>query len=95
MEHFRREETYVFPLATRYVPDGGDLITELKSEHRKLEGYIRTLQDYDEDLEEVLLSFARLLEQHIRREERILFQELQTHVPESVLAETGRFLKES
>ena len=91
--HFQQEEELIFPLAQKYLAEGDELVETLLEEHRRLAGYTRDMQVEGADLEEILVAFGTLLEIHIRLEERVLFEQLQEHAPESVLQEVGRKLR--
>lgn len=78
-EHFEEEERWIFPLLSA----GHPLVQEAVNEHRILQQIILNKpKDY-----ESLSRFGNLLEQHIRMEERQLFQEIQDSVPVEKLDE--------
>jgi iron-sulfur cluster repair protein YtfE (RIC family) len=71
--HFRVEEEVLFP-AMSGLDNTTELLTELVSEHRALEGIARRLAVSDpKQTGAALADFAKLLEEHIRKEERQLF----------------------
>ncbi len=82
--HFRAEEDVLFPfLRERMAGDAGALLAQLVADHRRLEGLRDTVAAADgEALTAALTAFADLLEAHVRREERELFE----HFPEAVPA---------
>jgi hemerythrin-like domain-containing protein len=90
--HFAAEEELLFPLAGRFesmVP----LIQELLSEHQTLLSYAdnasaEILSDTD------LQLFAMLLSDHIRMEERQLFEECQKLIPSADLERMGEQTEE-
>lgn len=67
--HFKIEEETVFPILGREH----DLIKKVLSEHRK----IKRLMEGIDNIEVRLNSIEEQLEQHIRFEERVLFNEIQ------------------
>ncbi|HLT72279.1 MAG TPA: hemerythrin domain-containing protein [Cyclobacteriaceae bacterium] len=67
--HFEIEEKYLFPI----MGEGNDLVDRAISDHRQIEGFIRE----PTNLEEVLRSLEVVLNNHIRFEERVLFNEIQ------------------
>jgi hemerythrin-like domain-containing protein len=77
--HFRAEETALFPfLRARRAGDtaGEALLDQLVAEHRQLEAtrdQVAAAVD-EAALMPVLVAFADLLEAHVRREERELFE---------------------
>lgn len=69
-EHFRAEESSVFPILGNHH----ELIKRALAEHRRL---IRLIENR-ENLERSLHAFEEELEKHIRFEERVLFNEIQS-----------------
>ena len=90
--HFEAEETLLFPRA-RQIDGMATLVEELLGEHRAMREAIRGAQDGALDAP-ALAHLARLLSQHIRKEERRLFEEMQRQLPAAELAELGARLKE-
>lgn len=92
LPHMQREEDILFP-AVRGKDDGVDaLIAALITEHRRLAADIAALHDDGVDaatLDERLDALGRLLEAHVRREERALFQRLQAVLTDEALQELG------
>jgi len=85
--HFRAEETALFPfLRARQAGDtaGAALLDQLVAEHRQLEAIRDQVAAAGDEaaLVPVLVAFADLLEAHVRREERELFE----HFPDAVSA---------
>lgn len=83
--HFLAEENQLLPM----VADEAELVQRTISEHKRLRTFF-----YKDDLtESELLTFAKLLDDHIRFEERILFQKIQELKSESeilnALQQTG------
>lgn len=75
--HFDMEEKYMFPI----LPDDDKMKKRAIAEHRKLE---RLFND-NEDVNRALILIEELLDQHIRFEERILFNEIQKNATEEEL----------
>lgn len=82
--HFISEEQYLFPMLKGRDAGVDDLLNRLVQEHRELEAATR-LAAGDPELESRLDATGRLLERHIRAEERELFQWAQEHLSESEL----------
>jgi mannose-6-phosphate isomerase-like protein (cupin superfamily) len=80
--HFREEEELVFPLL---YPDEPDSLREVLLQHHRLRGLARRLRDG----EDVAVELAALLEEHVRLEERELFDVVQRVVPGEQLAALG------
>ncbi len=70
LPHFEIEEKYIFPILDK----DNDLIKRALSEHLK----IRCLFQAGTELYKNLNSIAEMLESHIRFEERVLFNEIQS-----------------
>lgn len=76
-EHFSEEEQYVFGILGNEHP----MIVEAVAQHRAIETMVETgMQNV-----ESLTQFRNLLENHIRFEERQVFQEIQQHASEKQL----------
>jgi len=69
-KHFSDEEEFVFPV----LGGNSDLVKRALAEHRRL---IRLMEN-EEELERSLHAFEEELEKHIRFEERVLFNEIQS-----------------
>lgn len=77
-EHFEVEEAHVFPAAARELTDGDRQTQGLIAEHDTMRAMIREFEaDRASRLDERLTAFGELLEAHIHREERELFQRMQ------------------
>ena len=85
--HFEVEEEVLFPVMERCL-GRLELVGELRKEHGSLAGLIARL-----DLTPGISSldeFARLLEGHVRKEERQLFVEFEKRMPAEEAREVGR-----
>jgi len=85
--HFQAEEKFLFPAARRRAAVA-PLVRELRAEHTRLRRAFtaarrRTLKSAE------LTRFADLLEAHIRKEERVLFEECQKQMSEKALSALG------
>lgn len=79
--HFQAEEQLLFSR----LPAGNDLRLQAEEEHRLLRGQVAQLQEQPADAA-LLQTFAQTLENHIRFEERSLFNYLQEHLPAEILS---------
>ena len=70
--HFRAEEDALFPLMIKHLPQSTPLIDSLVKDHRLLEALVAQLRDSPAP-GDLLEEIGRVLELHIRREERELF----------------------
>lgn len=80
--HFGIEEQLLFPMIERELGKM-TILAELIADHRTLEGMIDQLRAAPSA--EGLEKFCELLRRHIRREENVLFQDIQRRLPEGVL----------
>ncbi len=84
VEHFRREEEELFPIYLRH--DGADvaLVERILREHMELHGLARALRAEvaaDDVRDQTLRDLGTLLHDHVRLEERELFESIQRLVP--------------
>jgi mannose-6-phosphate isomerase-like protein (cupin superfamily) len=80
VRHFREEEELVFPLLPLQPPEL-DLVL---AQHQRIRALARRLRG--EHGEELLAELGALLEEHVRLEERVVFELVQERVPEADLA---------
>jgi hemerythrin-like domain-containing protein len=86
--HFRREEEELFPLYVRHV-GSTPLLERILREHMQLHGLVRALRSEvaaSDVAPETLRELGDLLHDHVRIEERELFEEIQRVVPAAELA---------
>ena len=88
--HFAVEEQIVFPAARRFG-ELNPLVEELIADHQWLRACFAKAEARQIS-QEKMLAFARRLSQHIRKEERQLFEGLQELVPQAELATLGQQL---
>ena len=85
--HFQAEEKFLFPAARRLAPVA-PLVRELLAEHKKLRRAFSAARRRPLKSAE-LTRFADLLEAHIRKEERRLFEECQQRMSAEELSSLG------
>ncbi|OKL42152.1 hemerythrin domain-containing protein [Pontibacter flavimaris] len=86
LPHFKLEEETVFILAADYSEELKQQAQALQAEHRQLERLILALPGAEEAaLPERLDAVGKLLEQHIRQEERVFFEIVQEKLPDEKL----------
>jgi len=91
VKHFRLEEEILFPEIERAHGGSVSIVKELRDDHQELRRLARSLERGDAPgLERTLAGFGRLLERHIRREERELFPECERTLSPDVLEDLGR-----
>ena len=79
--HFLREERVLFPFIAEIAPDLMKAYASLQAEHRLLMDLVGSLDPNEPD-EYLMDDFGHLLDAHIRKEERGLFQDVQQLVKE-------------
>ena len=89
--HFAAEEALVFPEARRF-PALAPLVEDLLRDHALLRDYFQRAEAGTLDASG-LEDFARRLDDHIRKEERQLFEQMQDLVTPDRLASLGRALE--
>jgi hemerythrin-like domain-containing protein len=85
--HFAAEEQLVFPAAQTFS-ELNPLIEDLLADHQWLRACFAKAEARQSSQEE-LLAFARRLSQHVRKEERQLFERLQEFMPKEELSKLG------
>ena len=89
--HFQAEEKFLFPAARR-IAAVAPLVRELRAEHKKLRRAFTAARRRALGSAQ-LTRFADLLEGHIRKEERRLFEQCQKQMSEKQLGEIGRSMQ--
>ncbi len=79
VRHFREEEELVFPLLPLQPPE----LERVLVQHQRIRALARSLRA--DPAAGVLAELGALLDEHIRLEERIVFELVQEHVPEAEL----------
>lgn len=91
--HFAAEEAHLFPAAREY-PELVPLVAELLAEHQQLREYFAQSSAGALDGAGVH-RFAGALSDHIRKEERQLFEELQKRMTPPMLAKIGELIDQA
>lgn len=84
INHFTEEEEILFPYIVGKDPEIDKLIPELLNDHKKLSGMFLSINKENVSVEE-LSAIGDLLRQHIRKEERYLFELIQKHFTDEEL----------
>ncbi|GAB4403741.1 MAG: hypothetical protein OHK0053_28730 [Microscillaceae bacterium] len=92
--HFEKEEAFLFAHIPKHYPDLQALIATLQEEHVELHQLFGQLQHPATIHPATLDHLGKLLEQHIRREERQFFQALQARLTEAEMHELGQRLED-
>lgn len=85
-QHFKNEEEILFPFVADRDENLDIMIDEILIEHEEIEFKINQLKNTNEP-EEILNDLGYLLEQHIRKEERELFELIQNAFSDDELKE--------
>lgn len=89
VEHFRREEEIVFPAYARHA-GSTQVLERILREHMQLHGLVRTLRAEAAAgvvSPATVRALGELLREHVRVEERVLFEDVQRAVPAAELAQ--------
>lgn len=90
--HFEEEEKILFPNVSSASVEIKQLCEELIEEHQQLYT-LKTQLNPEKPDTTIMHEAGRLLEQHIRKEERVLFQKIQETLSKDALNELGEKLK--
>jgi hemerythrin-like domain-containing protein len=86
-DHFEFEEQVLFP-ALETFPSASNLVAELTMEHRRIVSIVDSLRLRSD--RSVIQEFCQVLGQHVRKEERLLFEEAQRLLSREQLDEIGQ-----
>jgi hemerythrin superfamily protein len=89
--HFRAEEDLLFPFLRAHLPAAAALLDALVADHRRFEELRDVVAAAGDDAARgpALAAFADLLEAHVRREERELFEAFPDGVPQDETQRLG------
>lgn len=90
--HFDVEDRVLAPAIAGKAPDLDRIVSEIESEHAELHALVASLSDPalgDAEIDEGLDCFGRLLERHVRREEREYYERVQEILDEASMRELG------
>jgi len=94
LPHFAKEEI-IFSFIIKNLPELSGLASELSQEHDYMRKFQHITYDIrkEEEIKVQLNEFGIMLEKHIRKEERVLFEQLQKKLSEEQLGEIGKMIK--
>lgn len=92
--HFREEEEILMPVYSRYASVRHEELQEMWYEHVEIRALIAAIAERDGDLAELLSELAEKLQQHVRREERVIFPMMEQVLPEEVLRKMAPYFHE-
>jgi|SRR5690554_1248130 len=94
--HFRDEEEVLFPIYLQYSASDEDLVKEALFQHAKIRSLVHKLRNTTEAQYDVMNELGKLLDEHVRLEERELFPIIEKTVPEKYLYQAnGQFHRDS
>lgn len=93
IQHFKNEEEKLFPSVKNLNAEINKIILELVQEHKQISEYIKAVEK-NNHTEETLNELGVLLDKHIRKEERELFEIIQTKLGKDELEEINKILSE-
>ena len=97
LNHFTLEEQEVFPVYSLYLEDNTPekkLLDYILEHHQIVKGKITSLDSFSgQELLAKLQEIGTDIEEHIRKEERQLFEDIQKRIPSDELIEIGKILK--
>ncbi|PWW22586.1 hemerythrin superfamily protein [Geodermatophilus normandii] len=91
--HAFAEETVIWPVVRRVLPDGDDLTRRIEIEHQEVNELVAALEEGGPDSPERPARLARLVEvlrEDVRDEEDVLFPRLQERLDPAELRRLGR-----
>jgi len=94
-QHFSVEEEIVFPAARQYLLEHSGMIQKLIDQHNDMRSIAESLSlPVEENLKNLLTQFGKILEAHIRIEEREFFPLCETRIPEEQIQAMGKRINE-
>jgi hemerythrin-like domain-containing protein len=96
LPHFHAECECLLTRLTRHVPEGDEVIRRTLADHLQVHSLLASLRDSDEpeDARAALSSLGRLLRDHIRWEEAVLFEAAQGRLTAAEMDRVGADLSE-
>ncbi|MGK9477648.1 hemerythrin domain-containing protein [Melioribacter sp. OK-6-Me] len=85
IKHFRKEEDILLPFCSGITPELDNLFQRMLNEHDKLEELFNKLK-IEKDYENTMHEIGMMLDEHIRMEERELFELIQNQLDEEKLS---------
>ncbi|MGK9368799.1 hemerythrin domain-containing protein [Melioribacter sp. Ez-97] len=92
IKHFDKEEKVLLPFCSGISPELDKLFQKMLEDHKRLEKLFEQLKN-ENDCEKTMHEIGTLLDDHIRMEERELFESVQKHVNEEKLSLLSQKLK--
>jgi len=94
-QHFSIEEQIIFPVANQFLVEHSGIVQKLIDQHNEMRSMVELFRHpIKTKLQNTLPQFGKLLEEHIRIEERELFPLCEEYLPEERLNIIGKTIKE-
>lgn len=95
--HTKMEEDALYPVISRYVDGGDDIVAEARDEHAQVKEVLGRIGDSRsaEDLEPDMRRIIQLVTHHVREEEQEVLPQLVESLPEETLAQLTERLTEA
>ena len=87
-KHFTEEEQYIFPLFSK----DNTYRIEAEQQHDALRAIIKLLRNNPQESNTLLIDFSDQLQNHIRFEERVLFNIIEDQTDKNILHQVGQKL---
>ncbi len=91
VKHFKNEEDILYPAVKNKSEEIDELFEDIFSEHKKIKQLMAQLES-GENKTDILNELGVLLELHIRKEERLLFEKIQNLLSEEELTQLEKQL---
>ena len=91
VKHFTNEEEILYPAVKNKSNEIDELFEEIISEHKKIKQLVVQLE-FSENKSDILNELGILLETHIRKEERLLFEKIQNLLSDEELIQLEKKL---
>lgn len=92
IKHFKKEEEILFPFASGKNKELDEQINDIINDHQEISVIVEQVKNL-KSVEETLDKLGRLLEEHIRKEERKFFPAIEKILTEDELSELETKLK--
>lgn len=92
IKHFKKEEEILFPFASGKNKELDEQINDIINDHQEISVIVEQVKNL-KSVEETLDKLGRLLEEHIRKEERKFFPAIEKILTEGELSELETKLK--
>lgn len=91
-DHFREEEEILLTAFAQHAPINRQEIIDMLLEHVQVRALIDTILKMEDIDLTVMHELGEVLENHVRKEERIVFPMIEKALPEDVLVEIAPYL---